>query len=188
MLRLCYIWHVCYLSFVYMLASHCIWHTLVTLPYIPLLHCIGYMLCIVYGIHTLHYVWFRVLNQTWGMRYVCTWSDEMYLNPRAPTLLIQHDRVCSIHLFCAFILYRFAHLAPSAITHWNARLMARGSRAILPWVCSMIGRLVVQIFALKCIDMLCLSSTAAKTGFYRKIWSTDHFQCRSAKYCWPRAS
>ena len=164
MFKLCYIWHVSYLSFVYMLASHCTWHTHVTLPYIPMLHCIGYMLCIVYGIHTLLYVWFGVSTQTWEMRDVHTWSDEPYLNPRSPTLLIQHDRVCSIHLFCCIHSYWFAHLTSLASMHRNTWLVAQGLRTILPWVHSMIGRVVVHTFGLQipchALSVLCCSKTS----------------------------
>ena len=45
----------------------------------------------------------------------------------------------------------------------------------------------MQTFALKCIAMPSLPSAAVKTGFYRKIWSIDHIECRPTKYIWPRA-
>ena len=98
------------------------------------------------------------------MRDVRTWSDETYLNPRSPTLLIQHDRVCSIHMFCCIHSYWFAHLTSLATMLRNAWLVARGSKAILPWVHSMIGRVVVHTFGLyipcHALSVLCCSKTS----------------------------
>mgnify|MGYP003702850281 CR=1 FL=1 len=45
----------------------------------------------------------------------------------------------------------------------------------------------MQTFALKCITMHSLPSAAVKTGLCKKIWSTDHIECRPTKYFWPRA-